>query len=390
MLADKHRDDFLLDFQNHTFCNHGSYGAAPKVVCVRKNDLLMEMESHPDTWFRKTALPRYIECCKAAAEFVHAKHENVTIVRNTTQGIQAVMNCFPKLKKCLVNSHTYNAMKNTVDLHSERTGCKYVSVEIPMPIQSEEQIVNLFTDKMDSEGDIDFAIIDHISSASALVFPIKRLIEECRKRNIVVCIDGAHAPGQIDLYLDELNPDFYAGNFHKWAYASRGCALLWTNPKYHATMEPLTTSHLYKGTLHEKFYQQGTDDQSNFFSLPTALEYHQTIGFDKLYKNADSLLEYARKKLCDELGCEMYPVPSSMEAPFMKIVKLPKSAKVPVPDITITDSLVVEILNEHNTVIAITTSNGHIWMRISCNVYNTFADFDRLVNVTKLVLNKNL
>ena len=152
---------------------------------------------------------------------------------------------------------------------------------------------------------------------------------ECRKRNIIVCIDGAHAPGQIDLHLDDLDADFYAGNFHKWAYATRGCALLWTNPKHHKIMEPLTTSHLYKGSLHEKFYQQGTDDQSNFFALPVALEYHKSMGFDALYKNAKELLEYARKKLCDEVGCEMYPVPSSMEAPFMKIVKLPKSEKVP-------------------------------------------------------------
>ena len=117
-------------------------------------------------------------------------------------------------------------------------------------------------------------------------------------------------------------------------------------------MEPLTTSHLYKGqgftvrpvgswtagfspwipgkgSLHEKFYQQGTDDQSNFFALPVAIEYHKSMGFDALHKNADDLLEYARNKLCDEVGCEMYPVPSSMEAPFMKIVKLPKSEKVP-------------------------------------------------------------
>jgi selenocysteine lyase/cysteine desulfurase len=255
-----------------------------------------------------------------------------------------------------------------------------------MPIESEDQIVELFVQKMESEGDIDFAIIDHISSASALVFPIKRLVAECRKRNIIVCIDGAHAPGQIDLYLDDLNADFYAGNFHKWAYATRGCALLWTNPKYHTTMEPLTTSHLYKGSLHEKFYQQGTDDQSNFFALPVALEYHKSMGFEGLHQNANELLEYARKKLCDEVGCEMYPVPSSMEAPFMKIVKLPKSEKVPVPDITITDRLVVEILNVHNTVIAITTSNGHIWMRISCNCYNTFADYERLVALIKMVV----
>ena len=69
------------------------------------------------------------------------------------------MNCFPNLKKCLINSHTYNAMKNTVDMQATRTGCKYVSVDIPMPIESEDQIVDLFVQKMESEGDIDFAII---------------------------------------------------------------------------------------------------------------------------------------------------------------------------------------------------------------------------------------
>ena len=83
------------------------------------------------------------------------------------------MNCLPRIKKCLVNSHTYNAMKNSVDLHARRTGCSYVSVDIPMPIESEDAIVKLFTDKLDAEPDIDFVLIDHISSASALVFPIK-------------------------------------------------------------------------------------------------------------------------------------------------------------------------------------------------------------------------
>ena len=124
---------------------------------------------------------RYIECCKVAASFVNSNWENVTIVRNTTQGIQAVLNCFPKLKKCLINSHTYNAMRNSVDLHSQRyltltrqpcppwwqrldnpdsrINCEYVEVEIPMPIESEDQIVEAFTKTMDQNPDIDFAII---------------------------------------------------------------------------------------------------------------------------------------------------------------------------------------------------------------------------------------
>jgi len=62
------------------------------------------------------------------------------------------------------------------DLHRTRWGCEIAEVKINMPIESEDEIVKAFTDIMDENKDIDFAIIDHISSASALVFPIQRLI----------------------------------------------------------------------------------------------------------------------------------------------------------------------------------------------------------------------
>ena len=82
----------------------------------------------------------------------------------------------------------------------------------------------------------------------------ERLIEECKKRNIISCIDGAHAPGQIDLYLDDLGADFYVGNLHKWAYAPRGAAIVWTHPKFHKILEPLTTSHLFKAKMTRIIY----------------------------------------------------------------------------------------------------------------------------------------
>ena len=123
-------------------------------------------------------------------------------------------------------------------------------------------------------------------------------------------------------------------------------AVLWSDPKHHAILEPLTTSHLYKGTLHEKFYQQGTDDLTNYFSAATGLEYHKSIGglenkcckcfiifikcsFDALYKHADEHFAYVEERLVNELGCMKYEIPSSMAAPFMKIVKLPKSKRHP-------------------------------------------------------------
>ena len=49
--------------------------------------------------------------------------------------------------------------------------------EVNLPILSESDFMETFIKKLDSEPDIDFAILDHIASASALLFPIKKMIE---------------------------------------------------------------------------------------------------------------------------------------------------------------------------------------------------------------------
>ena len=186
----------------------------------------------------------------------------------------------------------------------------------------------------------------------------------------MVCIDGAHVPGQLDLNIASLNPDFFVGNLHKWCYAMRGCALIYVAKEHQENCHPIATSHNYKCDFQERFFDQGTDDITNYLIVPEALEYYHSIGgrdpnsvpVDSIVKHRrtvrgslisgrEALVDHAnnmleplrrvsrimlthwliaqaifgnllRKRLCDELGCEMYPVPNDMEAPFMRIVRL--------------------------------------------------------------------
>lgn len=91
-------------------------------------------------------------------------------------------------------------------------------------------------------------------------------------------IDGAHAPGQVDIKLEELSPDFYVGNFHKWMYTPRGCGVLWVRKEHHDWCTPLVTSHMYKKGFQMEFFVQGTRDDIPYFLIPDSIQFHQDVG----------------------------------------------------------------------------------------------------------------
>ena len=81
-------------------------------------------------------------------------------------------------------------------------------------------------------------LIDHITSPTALVYPVKKLVELAKKYGAFSLVDGAHAPGQLALDLEELQADFYVGNTHKWLLTPKSCAVLYVNPTWQAKSFP--------------------------------------------------------------------------------------------------------------------------------------------------------
>jgi hypothetical protein len=110
-------------------------------------ELLQECESHPDKWFRGEALSKYQRNLELVARFVGSDPKNVVFVPNPTTGINAVLSSL-QLEAgdgILCNSHTYNAIKNTIEFTTTKWDAKIVSVDISLPIQSSKQLVEVST-----------------------------------------------------------------------------------------------------------------------------------------------------------------------------------------------------------------------------------------------------
>lgn len=203
---------FCLD-REAAFTNHGSFGTVPRPVLDAHMDLLRKVESQPDAWFRRTLKPLYFQACEAAAKFIGASREEVVLVENATTAVNIIVRGL-KLSPAdgiLATTFTYDACKNAVKVACKDAGAESHFMEIKVPIVSPESIVQQYTDYLDQHRNVSFVLVDHITSPSAVVMPVKEIVRVCHERGVVVMVDGAHAPGQLPLDMKDIGADYYTG-----------------------------------------------------------------------------------------------------------------------------------------------------------------------------------
>lgn len=182
------------------------------------------MDKHPDVWFRYKAQNLWNTSLETVAKFVGANAKDLVFVPNATSGINTVLQClnFHEGDGILVTNQTYGAIQMTTQDICQREKAKLLVLNITFPTSDmtgsvkyhATEVVEHYEKVLRENPTVKLAIIDAITSISALKLPFKRLTEVCHKHNVLVLIDGAHAPGQIPLDLERLGADFFVGKFN--------------------------------------------------------------------------------------------------------------------------------------------------------------------------------
>ena len=203
---------FFLD-KDVAFTNHGAFGTVPKPIVDAHIALLQEVECNPDLWFGSTLPPKYLKACEAVANFVHASPQEVAMVENATSAVSIVLRSL-KLGAddgILVTSLTYPACHNAAEAVCRDTGAKLHTLEITFPVADKESVIQLYREYLEQHPDIKMALVDHITSPSAVLMPVKELVSVCHSKDVRVMVDGAHAPGQLELRMKDIGAEYYAG-----------------------------------------------------------------------------------------------------------------------------------------------------------------------------------
>ena len=215
--------------------NHGSFGATPECVLAEQDAWRRRMEAQP-TRFMGTVLPDALrQSASQLAAFLGARGEDIAFVDNATSGCNAVLRSLTLRPgdEVLVLDHGYGAVRNAVRFVTEQAGAQMTEAAIPFPNATADRLADSVTAALTSHTRL--AVIDHITSGSALIMPLERIIATCHAARVPVLVDGAHGPGHITLDLTSLGADWYTGNCHKWLCAPKGCAFLWTSQARQAT-----------------------------------------------------------------------------------------------------------------------------------------------------------
>lgn len=373
------------------FLNHGSFGACPRPVLRRQQRLRARMERNPVS-FLSRELPALLDAARRhLAGFLGAGETDLVFVRNATTGVNAVLGslAFKAGDELLLTDHAYPACRKAMEEAARRNGARLRVANIPFPIASPGQATEAILAAV--TGRTRLAMIEHVTSPTGLVLPLAEILPALNTRGVEVLVDGAHAPGMLDLRLDALGAAYYAGNLHKWCCAPKGAAFLWVRPDKQAGLRPPVISLGFEHGSHAfraGFDWQGTDDPTPWLTAPHAIDWlagRMPGGWPALRAHCRRLALRGQALLAQNLGQPLAAPPEMVGC--MAAQPLPDSDASPV-DVEGGDTLQRRLLESYRIEVPIIAwpAPPRRLIRISAMIYNREDDYRGLTGALHAAL----
>lgn len=289
------RSKFLLR-PDITFLNFGSFGAVPKEIQERYHQFQNEFEEDPVDFFVNRGLEYLHESRKALAKYIHCDDLDLVFVSNPSYAVNMVAKSFPLIPgdEILTTNIEYGACDRTWDYYCRNSRAIYRRQPISFPLTNKEDFLEQFWKGLNDRTKLIF--ISHITSATALILPVQEICDRANELGIPVFIDGAHAPGHVDLDMRKLNSTYYTGACHKWMMTPRGCSFLYTKKSAQNDLDPLIISWGYKSLFpsnsqYQDYHQMnGTRDFTPFLMIPFALQFMKTYSWEDVKNDSKRLV----------------------------------------------------------------------------------------------------
>ena len=373
---------FLLN-PNITYLNFGSFGACPKPIFEDYQKWQLEIETEP-VQFMTVNGPGYLKASREAlAKYIHCEADDVVYVTNPSYGINIIAKSLQLQEgdEVLGTNLEYGALDRTWNYYCEKAGAKYVRQEISLPIVSKEQFIDDFFKGLTEKTKVIF--ISHITSATALIFPVKEICDMAKAKGLFTIVDGAHVPGHIPLNIGELKPDVYTGACHKWMCAPKGCSFLYVKKEWQHLFDPLLISWGYESAKPSDsqfldYHQlQGTRDYSAFLTVPKTIQFLNENHWPEVAAVCRQLAHSNYTRFCNLLNTQ--PLCPITDEFLGQMCSIPISTSQP-------EKLQGLLFEKYKIEVPLMRQGNLLLIRYSIQAFNSQEDLDKLYNaLTEIV-----
>ncbi len=353
------------------FLNHGSFGACPRPVLEAQRRYQDALEAQPVA-FQLAAPALQREALVHIAPLVGASPEDLVFVTNATEGVNAIVRSLDlgPGDRILTTDWGYDAVSNTLRYVARRTGATLDAARIAFPVGPAGVDLGDLAARLPGAKVL---VVDHIASKPGVVLPVAEIVALARAAGVPVLVDGAHAPGQIAVDLDGLGADWWVGNLHKWAFAPKGCAVLWARRDRQAALHPTVISHGLDQGFHEEFGWTGTRDPSAWLAGRDGVAFLEGLGREAVWDYQRALRRRAAARLSEAWGV----APAAPEHCLGAMVTLPAPGDHPGTE-EAGIALRRALWERHRVEVPFFAFAGRLWIRVSAQVYVDDDDIERL------------
>ena len=381
---------FMIDHEP-TYLAHGSFGGCLSVAYEDRLSWYEKLEKNPHNFLVNELFDELKESRKALANYLNCNFNNLVYFPNPSTALNTVIRSLDlnENDEVLTSNHEYGALDKTWNFYSEKKGFKYKKVKIDIPYDEENFFIESFKKSITKKTKVIF--LSHITSSTALIFPVEKICKIAKDNNILIIIDGAHAPAQTKLDLKKLDADIYVGACHKWMCAPKGVSFLYAKESLKDSIEPLVVSWGWRDEmLNEKskyinnHQWQGTNDLSAYLTIPKVIRFLNQNKWNHISNECRNLILYVKnrfkidKSLCiptsnnDKHLGQMLSFQVNQNSKFSTIVKQDQSKIV---------QLQKTIYKKSNIHIPIIYWNGSVFMRVSIQAYNSESDINKMFDM---------
>ncbi|MDZ4687592.1 MAG: aminotransferase class V-fold PLP-dependent enzyme [Planctomycetaceae bacterium] len=366
-----------------TYLNHGSFGPSPRSVQQTREEWSARLEAQPMDFFLRRLEPALDEAAATLGRFIGAGPRDLVFVENATAAMNIVAESvlLDPGDEVLLNDHEYGAVRRIWQRACDRRHARVTCATIPTPIGAVDDVIGPLFDAVTPQTKL--IVVSHVTSPTAIVFPVEEICRQARERGIPVCIDGPHAIAMRPVNLREIGATFYCASLHKWLSAPFGSGFLHVERAWQSKLvvPELSWGRSLSGRNHrwqDEWNWQGTRDPAPFLAVPAAIAFLEREGIETFRRHGHHLAQIARQRL-QALFPDGQPLTADDEAWYGTMVTIPLGDG---PSLRTApnawDPWQQTLWERHHIEIPFVDWHGRRHIRVSAHLYNTVEDVERL------------